>query len=445
MGAGYVIANTTDSPLEALSLFFLAVLLVIIGTYLLFTAVSIAVLKLLRKNKKYYYKPEHFASVSGMLYRMKQNAAGLANICILSTMVLVMVPVSVCLYSGIKNVVQRFYPYDISASGTTGDGVATDSLQTAVCDAASTSGLSVETAVSYTDWETSGTLSGTSISPSNGNFGSGTVDLVFMTKAEYEAVTDTSLPLGSGEVALCCARGSRGWSTAELFGTTYSVAEWLENMPVKFASGGWDNTFLVVVPDQDTMQTLYTAANGESSSADDFTSWHLSLDLSGTDDEIQSCYDSMVSSGLFSSVYSQCRQENYAEFYSIYGGFLFLGIFLALLFLMATALIIYYKQVSEGYADKERYEIMRKVGMSRSEIRGSIRSQMLLVFFLPLAVAVIHLAGAFRIISKMLLLFGLTDIALFAVCALITIAAFSAVYGCVYSLTARTYSGIVGG
>ena len=319
---GYAIALTTRNPVNALMLFFVAVILVMLGTYCLFTAGSIALLKRLRANKGFYYQTRHFTAISGLLYRMKQNAVGLANICILACMVLVTVSGTLCLYLGAEKSLDGKYPDDILVTQTLKD-----------------------------DTDPAATL---------------------------DLVADGAL------------------------------AEHLMNTDLA------RRTFRI----------------------------HLNTD--GADSEKLACAKAVlaVSDGRYGVA---SRQEMAEEFYAMYGGFLFLGIFLGLLFLMATVLIIYYKQVSEGYEDQRRYQIMQQVGMSRREVGASIRGQILLVFFLPLLTAGLHILAAFPMLCRILELFGLHEVGMFALCTAGTLAVFAAVYALVYGLTARTYERIVGG
>ena len=437
---GYAIALTTRNPVNALMLFFVAVILVMLGTYCLFTAGSIALLKRLRANKGFYYQTRHFTAVSGLLYRMKQNAVGLANICILACMVLVTVSGTLCLYLGAEKSLDGKYPDDILVTQTLKDdtdpAATLDLVQRTVADAGrQMADLRYETSASFharysgntllTDMSQSGLLT----------------EITVLTAEEYSRLTGETVALGENQV-LAYADGD--FQLPETFFYEYEeapiqVKARLDTFPAGDISsadtGGMtalglvaDDAFAACLADMDLVSK----------------SFRIRFDLDGTDQEKLDCAESLLaaSNGAFSV---RSRQDMTVEFYAMYGGFLFLGIFLGLLFLMATVLIIYYKQVSEGYEDQRRYQIMQQVGMSRREVGASIRGQILLVFFLPLLTAGLHILAAFPMLCRILELFGLHEVGMFALCTAGTLAAFAAVYALVYGLTARTYERIVGG
>lgn len=459
LGAGYAIAIITKQPLQALMLFFVAVVLVIIGTYCLFTAGSIALLKLLKRNKKYYYQTRHFTGVSGMLYRMKQNAVGLSNICILCTMVLVTISTTVCLYIGTEDSLESRYASDIELGINMQGSLTADTspLHQDILDIVAKHGLTVEKEMDYTGSSIAVSHNGSDFYLRNENYSPGIVQL--LTAQEYERLTGVPCPLSKGEVMLCSLNTDDRWDAITIDGEEYRVATTLESVPISGEYMAYMvDSYCLIVPDNETYLAIL---GGEDENAAARIVWTLALDLSGTEDEKLDCYHDIQSlagenyyeegtnaedegeeQGYYLSTYSS-RQAAREDFYSLYGGLLFLGIFLGLLFLMATVLIIYYKQVSEGYEDKERFEIMQKVGMSHGEVRATIRSQILIVFFLPLAAAFLHLAMAFPMISRLLVVLNLRNVALFATCTLATIAVFALVYAGVYALTARTYYKIV--
>ena len=466
LAIGYWMAQTIKSPLEALLWFFVAVIFVMIGTYCLFTAGSIALLKLLRKNKGYYYKTRHFTSISGMMYRMKQNAVGLANICILSTMVLVMVSTTVSLYVGVGNALDNRYPGDISCTLNIDDQrTSKEKLYKGVMDSVKESGLKAENIIQYTSLSIAAVRDGSNIKIEGNNYTASmdnVVQVAVLTGDEYKSVTGKDCSLKKNQVMVYSVKTSYDWSTLTLGETDYQVKEWLKDFPIEGIYNAYVNDVLYIVVDsQETLDSIYQKqlqVYGKNSSS---IKWYMQFDLDGTDDEIVKCYENMrkatgvsyeyvskdengneVTKTGYES-YCECKQAEKQEFYALYGGLLFIGIFLGLLFLMATMLIIYYKQISEGYEDKEHFEIMQKVGMSHEEVRSSIRSQVLTVFFLPLVTAFIHLAFAFKMITKLLSVFGLTDISLFAICTLITIGVFAIVYAIIYAVTARVYYKIV--
>lgn len=450
LGAGYWIAVVTEAPLQALLLFFVAVVLVIAGTYLLFTASSIALLKRLKGHLSYYYTTRHFIPVSGMIYRMKQNAVGLANICILATMVLVMVSGTVCLYLGAEDVISAVNPTDLGLIVSAPEGAARERLRAAAEQAVTDSGLELSGATDLMYIAFSGRLEGKRFTEPHFDIGSDDNAEFFLTAAsEYAGLGLAPVSPDPGEAVLC-SRNGKGPTQLTLFGVDLTVVQSTRDFPavIPIKATMATHRFFLVVSDAD-FEALTAAAGVK-------PHWYLGLDLSGTAAEKAAAVeavrgavydislpDSGEGAGHYQSASVDSRADNADFFYGMYGGFLFLGLFLGLVFLMATVLIIYYKQLSEGYDDKARFEIMQKVGLSRPEIRRAIRSQVLLVFFLPLGMAVIHIAFAFKMITKLLLIFNLTNIALFAACTLGTIAVFALIYGVVYLLTARVYYRIV--
>jgi len=456
LALGYYIAITTESPLSALSLFFVAVILVIIGTYLLFNAGSIALLKSLKKNKNYYYQTKHFTSISGMIYRMKQNATGLANICILSTMVLVMVTGTMSLYIGAEDALKNRYPYDITVRKSFQDkSIDRDKLLQSVLDAISSQGRSIKKINDYKYLSFSVSYdNGQFIANSQNQYGNSEV-LTFITADEYTHLTGKTIDITGNEV-LACSNKRELDNTFSLFDKTYTVSDKLESFPMTsdFAMFLMNVHFVVLSNDVVLSQIL----NEQLEAYGDHASWpnyEVSIDIDGTDDEKIACAQAVDNAtrdkvkddnsiGYRYVNYTHSRQMRAKQFYTLYGGFLFLGLFLGTLFMMATALIIYYKQISEGYDDKERFEIMQKVGMSHDEIKATVRSQVLKVFFIPIIAAAIHIAAAFKMITKLLAVMNLTNVPLFFWCTLVTLLVFAAVYGEVYTLTAKIYYKIVG-
>ena len=464
LGAGYYIALRTTNGMEAIAFYFVAVFLVIIGTYCLFTAVSIFVLKALRANKRFYYKTSHFIGVSGMLYRMKQNAVGLANICILSTMVMVMVSGTLSLYLGTQDIVDRQAPSDLTVL------VRYDPDEAEPFDPAAMlrfqegfiqdQGYSVSEDLIYSSFTfTVGRLPDSSYTTENDlvTLGTAITTIQVLTQDAYAAATGVSLGLEAGEVAFDGEEDvlTIHWGTLEgegSFGRSdLTVAQHLEES--LSADAAVSDTSTLVVADTAALMELYEnqkEAYGEDSS---WMEWQASFSVDATDEElraVQQAYNQYVrddavfaGTGKWWSCGWTLRCDVEADAYGLAGGFLFLGIFLGTIFLMATVLIIYYKQISEGYEDKARFEIMQKVGLSREEVRASIRSQVLMVFFLPIAVAAIHILFDFNMVEKLLTLFQVYNTTLTALCTLGTVLVFFLVYGAVYLLTARTYYKIV--
>lgn len=462
LAGGYYIAITTADPISALSLFFVAVMLVIIGTYCLFTAGSIALLKLLRRNKKFYYRTGPFTAVSGLIYRMKQNAVGLANICILSTMVLVTISSTVCLYVGIGSIMKSQYPSEIEIStpvlATFEEKLATDEdisiLKQLVDKTIQKHEITITKEECYTElmFTAAKTENGYSLDENNYLDTASGVVLAFLTAEDYNALTGESVTLEKNEVLSYSSLPDLP-GTVELESLTFQVKEHLKQFPFSGADAmvNMINFHYLVVADQDVLQAvcqIQADAYGESRRSE--ASYVIGLDLEGTADEKIAVYEDLKeklmelsNNGL--SYYNTSRQSNTDDIYQLYGSFLFLGIFLGAVFMMAAVLIIYYKQVSEGYEDRERFIIMQKVGMDAKTVKKSIRSQVLMVFFLPLLTAGIHILFAFPMISRLLKLFSLNDTALFAICTVATLLVFSIIYVIVYSMTAKTYYKIVKG
>ena len=445
LGAGYATALTVADPFTALAYFFLAVVLVMIGTYCLFTAGSIALLKHLRNSPRYYYQPKHFTAVAGLLYRMKQNAVGLANICILSTMVLVTVSTTVSLYAGLEGSLDRMFPYDVDVIQDVTEGSGEDDAAITVENltelqaAAERSSRKVELLQWFTQTDTIGAYSGNTFSLSTQGSADTQIDL--LTADEYSRLTGHTVALAPEEV-LVQAENIDLPETFYLEDLPFHVAGTIEDFP--------RHNSTVVITGQTSRVSLVVADESVISAVKAldpdgvYQEIHLQMNVDGTDTEKLAFVDSLIDSGLQNTSSITSRQDNAIDYYTMYGGFLFLGVFLGLLFLLSTVLIIYYKQISEGYEDQRRYQIMQQVGMSPREVRSSIRSQVLLVFFLPLVTAGIHVAAAFPMLCKLLELFNLFDVRLFALCAAGTLLVFCAIYALVYGLTTRTYSRIVG-
>ncbi|MCB6991910.1 ABC transporter permease [bacterium 210820-DFI.6.37] len=439
MGIGYYIALSVKSPLEALTVFFIAVLLVIAGTYLLFITGSIAILKMLRKNKKFYYKTKHFTAVSGMLYRMKRNAAGLASICVLSAMVLVTVSTTVSLQAGLTDVVGRNLPDHIRIDWSEAAQQETQErqeLKQQVREALEAHDVRIQSTRDYTYTSTAGTFENGELIPSS-NFSLDTevVEMQFIPLAESSEASEYG-PLAKDEVLV---GGDLELDSDELkiAGLTFKVKDQDSDFTGAPEMGSIASSCYIVVADRQVQEEISKGIGENLISA----GYYIGVNINEAD------WDKVTAAEGDFNLPEGARCDDYqdalADFQSIYGGLLFVGIFLGLLFLMATVLIIYYKQITEGYEDRERYQIMQKVGMSLAEVKQSIRSQILLVFFLPLAVAVIHVAAAFNMMSKLLLALQLPNVWLFALFTAITILVFIVIYVAVYGLTAREYYKLV--
>ena len=453
LGAGYYIAITTESPLEALMLFFLAVILVIIGTYCLFTAGSIAFLKAMKKRKNYYYQAKHFIGISGMLYRMKQNAVGLANICILSTMVLVMISTCVCLYIGTGDALNAMYPHDIiySQSWQDSGNRSKEEVRVQIQEALDKAGMEpthvqeVDQLTTVNSMPEEATLGGVDLNAGVMDL-SNTVTTLVVTAEGYRQMTGNTLNLAPGEAAIYTTESQGEWEQISFLGLSFSIKTWLPEAPAITVEGYSERYIFLVVADDAAMEAVYQQQMLDGGGLASNIYWEYSLDFDGVSkEEMLQLYQTLRSSVLSDTGDNtlSCRDAQEVDFYSLYGSFLFLGLFLGALFLMATVLIIYYKQISEGYEDKERFAIMEKVGMSQQQVRTAIRSQVRMVFFLPLLGAIIHLAASFKMISKLMAALGLQNIPLFALCCVGTVAAFAVGYFIIYHLTARTYYKIV--
>ena len=447
LGIGYYIALTTESPLAALNLFFVAVVLVMIGTYFLFTAGSIALLKILRKNKKYYYKLKHFISVSGMIYRMKQNAVGLANICILSTAVIIMLSTTISLYAGMEDVLRTRYPRNIIVNATNISDEQANQLDAVIEQQITKANVNQKNVIRYRSMDFTIIQKGASFTDNHfSSYGSNNIaQIVFMTLDEYNKLENKSASLSKGEALLYTVQGDIPGNTIDFNGFELSIKERLPSLSLENSlSDKLDNSYYMVVDSKDTIKQIYHSLNGNQGEMDEL-SYYYGFDINGNqNDQINLVADLQKAiKGIGIEGYAEGAESARESFYSLYGGLLFLGLFLGLLFIMATVLIIYYKQIIEGYEDKERFEIMQKVGMTHAEVKQAIGSQVLMVFFLPLITAIIHIVFAFKVITKLLLMLNLTNVPLFVFCTAMTICAFAIFYAIVYVLTARTYYKIV--
>ena len=459
LGAGYYLAVMTESPIKAITIFLLAVILVMAGTYLLFTAGSIVILKFLRRRKSFYYRTGNFISISGMLYRMKQNAIGLASICILSTGVLLMISMTVSIYFGMNDIMLNRYPYDVDMSVTS---ISEEECQTAIEAFEKTiadNKVPVEKSVEeiYLDIVCSKNGDQILIKPTNTIRNSDSVlVLSLLNQAKYERLTGISANLNDGEIFAWYPSAVQKDSVT-VDETEFTVKKWLDKNPLTCGEDAVSDNAVLVVTDEDfkkfdEMRTEMYKGVSSAPAGEDLT-LHLGLDITGSETEkiefgtpvMETVKDLKKSGGLSENAWiiSGIRQQEYESYYADNGSLLFIGIFLGSLFLMGTAMIIYYKQISEGYEDQKRFEIMQKVGLSRREVRSSVRRQILMVFFLPLLMAMLHITMAFPMIRRLLLLFGMTNTKLFIGCTAGTVLIFAVVYGLIYLMTARSYYHIV--
>ncbi|MGN0479464.1 MAG: FtsX-like permease family protein [Hominenteromicrobium sp.] len=456
LAGGYALSIlSAQEAVLAIYTFFIAVILVIIGTYLLFTAGSIAVLKLLRRNKRYYYQTQHFISVSGMLYRMKQNAVGLANICILSTMVLVIISSTCSLWFGSAELIENRYPGDVmlyldGAQPPAGfEDFLADELQSVPGGDYTAYTFGEENVLLEEDGSLRALGDMAGAAPTSMR---NLREAAVLPLAEYNRITGGETTLQDDEALVFLNSGEFTGSTAELYGKTYKAVQPEKTFRIcGAAAANILDSAVMVVPDYDDYLARAEASYRERGISAGRTAFCISL---GTlDDGAQAAFyedfcdhfHSWISEAHIMEVsYTlESRVLNAQEMYEMYGSFLFMGVSLGLLFTMAAVLIIYYKQISEGLDDKNRFGIMRKVGLSQSEVKRAIHAQILTVFFLPLVTAGIHIAFAFPIINCILHALLLRQVMTFVVCTIATFLVFSVLYAVVYALTAKVYYRIV--
>lgn len=456
LGYAYYLAVTIGNPTSAILIFFMAVIMVIIATYLLFISGSVALCKLLQKCKKYYYKSNHFVSVSSMAYRMKRNGAGLASICILLTMVLVMLSSTTSLYFGEEDCINNRYPNGINISYTfdTIDGISDKTLdgQRDIIAQYAPRGTDL-TGTRYAIVSGQFTDAGMILEPTH-------VDsvrydrvgyLYIFSLADYNNMMGENKTLKKDECLLYSDRLGIPWESFTMeYGETYTVKEQL----IAFQENDVNTVLAVpyvylVVPDVAAfVEPLAGLQNSYGYSVISYE-WLLGFDCDTIEEEIE------VNNALFTAVMQNAedrpwiflslksREQERNDFYELYGSLFFLGIMLSLVFSMAAVLIIYYKQISEGYEDQNRFEIMQKVGMTKKDIRKSINSQILTVFFLPLILAGLHLGFAFPCISKILRMFAFDNVRLNGLVTLGCFAVFGLFYAIVYKITSGSYYAIV--
>ena len=439
--AGYSLALKANNVSDGISNFFPAAFMVIVATYILFTAGSIAVLKFLKKRKNFYYTTRHFISISGLLYRMKQNAAGLATICILSTSAIIVLAAGASLYANGERSINEMFPREILIKtnelslAETNETVETVlkrhqlTAEETISVAYGTSlfivtetGLSSDIENNFTDW---------SLVP----------DFFVLTLEEYNRIYETNETLGENEVLLYVTNEIYTKDTLEYDGITYQVKGRAKSDCLEYIqdpSMALFSKMLLVVPDQSVFDRFVNNMKDPTFTPGKVN--YVAFNLNASNDKIQEFITDLTGSFACTIFYKQDEQD---EFYSMYGGILFIGIVLGLLFIMSTVMMIYYKQISEGYEDKERFLIMQKVGLSKPEIKKTIRSQILLVFFLPLVTAIIHTSFALKIISKCLGLVVLVHMPTFITSFIITCLIFSVIYVMVYLFTSKEYYNIV--
>lgn len=467
LGAAYWLAVSIRQPLAALIWFFIAVIMVILATYLLFITGSVVLCRLLQKNKRFYYQKNHFVSVSSMLYRMKRNGAGLATICILATMVLVMLSSTTCLYTGAEDSLRTRYPRDINVSVYfTNDPSAftpqnisplRSSLQQQSAYAAPENVTDYRRVFSSVMLDRDGTIHPESESSGMSSYEQ-ICNLILIGLDDYNRMAGTEQTLAPDEVLVYGMRMDYPHDTfAFADGPVWRVKAHLTD----FFLGGASYADVVpslylIVPDlQKATPPLANLSEQDGMSAS--LIWTYAFDTQLPEEEQATLAENLraglkqmeltQTDGENTRFFSNCESisENRADFYGTYGGMLFLGILLSIAFSLAALLIIYYKQISEGYEDEARFAIMQKVGMTRGDIRRSVNSQMLLVFFLPLLFAGLHLCFAFPFVHKLLMLFNLNNMKLLIGTTALSYVVFALLYTLAYRLTSNAYYQIVSG
>ena len=463
LGIAYRMALVNRNPIDALLYFFAAVILVIIATYLLFTAGSVALCRLLQSSRRYYYRKNHFVAVSSMKYRMKRNGAGLASICILSTMVLVMISSTSSLFFGAEDALNTRYPRDCEITVYL-DSIAElsaehiDELRGGYAQVFPDYGVTPQNLLEYRYASIVGMDAGPEV-----NLDARAVDaatnynqlrqMLFLSAADYNAVSGANVTLEPGTALICTFRCTFDRERITMGGMTLDIVGTAE---LCFDVSEISTSILpgigLVVPDYETLEPLAGLADyrGEPMLG---IRWYYGYDLDAPD-EVQAAVlraqsnalqHTFVNKGSGLSYYYGCRAEEKEDFYATFGGLFFLGILLSLVFLFAAVLIIYYKQISEGYEDQSRFAIMQKVGMTGSDIKKNINSQVLIVFFAPLLLAGLHLSFAFPMVWNLLQLFHLQNVVPVIVANVCSFVLFGLFYAFVYKATAHSYYSIVSG
>jgi len=471
LGGGYVIAITIESPLKAIALFFVAVILVIIGTYCLFGAGSIFILKRLKSNKKFYYRPEHMISVSGLIYRMKQNAAGLASIAILATGVLIMISSTVSLYSGIDRSLDQQYMqdlyftvYDFSRDPEgPKEKVGKEKAEKVLRKAAQELNIKVLSFGEKTSFESVIEVNGEEIKfahiISSNLFSDSLKDeeslkgITFMDYKSYNSITGTDYMLNDNEGVLLPVSDD-DWKPdfINMADLHLNIQNSQDKAKIRSEVSVLLDCYLLLVS-RENLDILYQAQVDAGNEFGMYSSMEteFAVCLDGRREDLQQLRnrfaalfdEEKLDPDGYSSFSFDSRWDAEENYYGINGSLLFLGILLSIVCLIATSLIIYYKQISEGYEDRDKFQIMQKVGLSGTEVKRTIRSQILMVFFLPLIVAGIHILFAYPIISKMMLMLSNYGAELLLPTMGVVYAVFAVVYIVIFKVTAGTYYKIV--
>ncbi len=464
----YVLALSVNNAIQSLSMFFIAVIMVIIGTYLLLISGSVMICRILQKCKNYYYQKKHFASVSSMAFRMKRNGAGLASICILSTMVLVTISTTSCIYFGSKNTIENRYPFEFNTCyNIDGTSEVFDSyinkIKSTVKENLSAANATQTTKIEYKYADSAGLYINGFVKLKYDNqslmdsevMNNPLYTYVFISQKTYNELSGKNISLNEGETVLCT-------ENHEQFADTINFEDLVELKVVDV-----DNELMAKSGEEvDVVPTVYIVVTDMEKTVEPLTSlmyrdekivtyWYRYDFNTDLDKESQINLENAMKKSISNTVKEfgdatisyriHGRASNEEEYYASTGGIIFIGIMLSVIFAVAAALIIYYKQLTEGYEDQERFTIMQNIGMTKKEIKGSINSQMLTVFFIPLLLSCCHLAFAFKMIRLILILFGITNIGLFAIITGISVVAFSLLYVVFYSATSNSYYKIVCG
>ena len=441
LGVGYYLSITTKNPLGALYVFFVAVILVIIGTYLLFTSISVTFLKLMKKNKNYYYKTNHFISVSGMMYRMKQNAVGLANICILSTMVLVMLSTTLSMWSSIDSVVDSQYPRNVNGLGY-GDAANIDFDE--INEELIRMGIVPKNLLAYKELSYAGYLKDGTLITDYRNEGMNAINeiqefycLPLKDIQDYENIKGSLKP---NEIYVYSNVEKAKEKTLSLFGKEYVVKKQLDHLKLDENNPNVTEHYYIIVDSEKTLEMMQQDQLNVYNDNASTISASYSFDCDANDRKV---VEKLVKNENINDFIWTNKSDQKLAMIELYAGLLFIGIFLSFLFIMATILIMYYKQITEGYEDKDRFEIMQKVGLEQSDVKKAIHSQVLTVFFMPLLVAGIHVCFAYPMLEKLLHLLFVSDAWLYIRTTAMCFAAFALVYIVIYLMTSKVYYGIV--
>lgn len=476
LAGAYYLAVAVIDPASALFLFFVAVIMVIIATYLLFIAGSVALCRLLQKNKKYYYKTKHFISLSSMVYRMKRNGAGLASICILSTMVLVTLSSTMCLYAQTEDSVQNRYPHDISMDMTSSDYSETEPYREIVSEVLDEYGEKAENTEQFHMYSVAGLQYEDELRLNTGNLagtGAGEVESIrsvyMISLDDYNSIAGRNIEMSDDELLLYPFKAEYDYNTLSIDDCGTWNVELMDELPfpVGAAQANMIGSWFIVVKDMSVMQKIEgyrnSLAEADGSIPVAFIRESYGFDLSCDDEKEIKIYNTILeriaeltgdeedtADGVQPSVdyphyYIESKAAGRADIIAINGGLFFLGVLLGAVFLFGTILIMYYKQISEGYEDQDRFDILMKVGMTRKEVKQSINSQVLTVFFLPLITAGIHLTFAYPLISKILLLLSATEEKLLILVTVCSYLVFALFYVIVYVITSKEYYSIVSG